>query len=241
METIPQQLCEPSQESVFPKEELRSLELLRQSIYALATSIQSIGGPTPQKLIVRYIFWTASLVKNTAHGFVKLKELGLMASKLLVRPCLEGLFNATAAVKSPNFLFEKTCDEWREENKYFPNDVSSQQEAEAALDQIKLEFGSTKPNDAIRRAKLSVFQAAEQAEMTKMYLAYRIYCQYTHGAIRSAIGDLDSITDLRDTSYVNFSVLGLLRLLKENCDAAADDLEMLEEALVSHFNSLTKD
>jgi hypothetical protein len=78
-------------------EEARLLALLSESIAALAAAIDSLGG-TQGQAKARYLFWTASFVNHTAAGFLKLKELNLKASKLLVRPCIEALFNVCAVV-----------------------------------------------------------------------------------------------------------------------------------------------
>jgi len=218
-------------------EEAKVLALLSESIAALASAIDSLGG-TDAEAKARYLFWTASFVNHTAAGFLKLKELNLKASKLLVRPCLEALFNACATINRREFLFEKACAEWREENKYSPEDTSSHQEAEDALNQLKAYFGSYRSNDAIRKDRLSVSQAADFAGLAPIYnSAYRVYCQYTHGALRAAVGDLDEATDSRDTPYVTYVVLRMLRLLVEQCGAVCPDLDALEKSLCVHFDS----
>jgi hypothetical protein len=194
-------------------EETKALALLSESIAALAGAIDSLGG-TQAQAKARYLFWSASFVNHTAAGFLKLKELNLKASKLLVRPCLETLFNVCATVNRGDFLFEKACAEWREENKYSPKDPSSRQEAEDALNQLKAYFGSSRSTTDIRGDKLSAYQAADHAGLVSVYnSAYRVYCQYTHGALRAAAGDLDEVTDSRDTPYVAYVVLKVLRLL----------------------------
>lgn len=178
-------------------------------------------------------------MNHTAAGFLKLKELDLKASKLLVRPCLETLFNVCATVNRGDFLFEKACAEWREENKYSPKDPSSRQEAEDALNQLKAYFGSCRSNDDIlRKDRLSVSQVADHAGLAAIYnSAYRVYCQYTHGALRAAVGDLDEVTNSRDTPYVAYVVLKVLRLLVEQCGAVCADLDALEKSLCAHFDS----
>jgi hypothetical protein len=218
-------------------EEANLLALLSESIGALAGAIDSVGG-TDAEAKARYLFWTASFVNHTAAGFFKLKELNLKASKLLVRPCLEALFNMCATVKRADFLFEKACAEWREEDKYSPKDPKSRQEAEDALNQLKGYFGSCRSNDDIRKDRLSVYQAADYAGLAAMYNSgYRVYCQYTHGALRAAVGDLDEVTDSRDTPYVAYVVLNVTRLLVEQCGAVCANLDALEKSLCAHFDS----
>lgn len=218
-------------------EETKTLALLSESIAALAGAIDSLGG-TQAQAKTRYLFWSASFVNHTAVGFLKLKELNLKASKLLVRPCLETLFNVCATVNRGDFLFEKACAEWREENKYSAKDSSSRQEAEDALNQLKAYFGSCRSNDDIRKDRLSVSQVADHAGLAGIYNSeYRVYCQYTHGALRAAVGDIDEATDSLDTPYVAYVVLKVLRLLVEHCGAVCADLDALEKSLCAHFDS----
>jgi hypothetical protein len=221
---------------VTASEEAKALALLSESIAALAGAINSLGG-TQADAKARYLFWTASFVNHTAAGFLKLKELNLKASKLLVRPCLEALFNVCATINRGDFLFEKACAEWREENKYTPKDPASRQAAEDVLNQLKAFFGSSRSNDDIRKDRLHVSEVAGHAGLATVYnSAYRVYCQYTHGALRAAVGDLDEVTDSRDTPYVAYMVLKLLRLLVEHCGAVCPDLDALEKLLCTHFD-----
>lgn len=222
---------------VTANEQTKPIALLSESIAALAGAIDSLGGAQAEAK-ARYLFWTASFVNHTAAGFLKLKELNFKASKLLVRPCLEALFNVCATINRGDFLFEKACAEWREENKYAAKDPSSRQEAEDALNQLKAYFGSCRSNEDIRKDRLFVSEVADHAGLAAIYnSAYRVYCQYTHGALRAAVGDLDEPTDSRDTPYVTYVVLKLLRLLVEHCGAVCADLDALEKSLCTHFDS----
>ncbi len=93
-------------------------------------------------------------------------------------------------------------------------------------------------NDDIRNDKLFVSQVPDHAGLAGIYNSeYRAYCQYTHGALRAAVEDLDEATDSLDTPYVAYVVLKVIRLFVEHCGAVCADLDALEKSLCTHFDS----
>jgi hypothetical protein len=62
--------------------------------------------------------------------------------------------------------------------------------------------------------ELTVFAAAEKAELKPFYGSYyRIYSQYTHGALRASVGSLDQATDPEDNRIMAVCALGALETL----------------------------
>lgn len=93
-------------------------------------------------------------------------------------------------------------------------------------------------NDDIRKDKLFVSQVADHAGLAGIYISeYRVYCQYTHGALSAAVEDLDEATDSLDTPYVAYVELKVLRLFVEHCGTVCTDLDALEKSLCTHFDS----
>jgi len=68
---------------------------------------------------------------------------------------------------------------------------------------------------------------AEVAGLLTAYdTAYRIYCEFTHSALRAVRGTLDTTTDPTDTSMVIWAVSIMLNQLRLNTPAVVPDLSL---------------
>ncbi len=78
------------------------------------------------------------------------------------------------------------------------------------MGEFTVKYSSQFPEHRLEETTLSAFQAAEAAGIEAYYdCAYRLYCQFTHGALRVATGDLNS-TDTVDGRTMAFCVLSAL-------------------------------
>lgn len=165
-------------------------------------------------------------VNRAAEGYLSLRDSGrVAASKLLIRPAIEGTFSGIAAIKRKDFLFRKAYSEWDEDRKLFAKDAVKVEEAKKALEDLKRAFQTKYPSLDLACKQISVRDAAEIAEMLAIYEGtYRLYCQFTHGALRAALGDLDKISDTIDTPVVTWCVLQMLDHLEKETPAQIPDL-----------------
>lgn len=216
-------------------EEMRLLKLLGEVRPMLSTALDSLGGKTPPTPEAHYLSWTAVTVNHTAGGYLFLRESGRVhASKLLVRPALEAVFSGIAAIKSPEFLFRKAYSEWLEDRKLLPKDGAAHSAMETALRELEQKYQQQCPTRPMKREKVTTFQTAELAELLPIYEGpYRIYCQFTHGALRTATGDLNEGTDECDTRIMVWCVLAILDHLQKHTPAAVPELAEFVKSLGS--------
>jgi hypothetical protein len=144
----------------------------------------------------------------------------LHASKLLIRPVLETTFYVRAALRRPGFLIQKAYSEHLEDAKIA---ATNEQELSEFQSDAKAEFGrmlaqqkALKPSfPSVACKKVSVESAAGDGDLKQAYhFDFRLYCQFMHGALRANSGDLDSLTDKRDTPLMIWCALIVLEEMK---------------------------
>jgi Family of unknown function (DUF5677) len=217
-------------------EELRLLELLREVQGLLAAALNSLGHkdcPTPEAAYLGRI--AARTINRASEGYLVLRESHRVdASKFLVRPAIEAVFSATAAMNKPGFLFRKAYTEWEEDKKMFVRDGDAAGEAEAnrQLEDLKRAYREEQPHHPIECKYVSVRETADLAGLLWMYEpTYRVYCKFTHGAVRAVEGHLDEATNPVDTRFMVTCVLAVLELLKKHTPACVPDLAPFLERL----------
>ena len=226
-------MSDPGQQ-IYGIKEVSLLELLEKVQKILADGLNSLGGKSPATPEAHYLSWAAVFVNRAVDGYLHLRKSGRVhASKLLVRPALEAIFSGMAVIKKPGFLFQKAYSEWLEDKKLFVNDEGGEAEANLALDNLKRAFKKKFPNYSPKCKKVNVRDAAEAAGLTNNYEAYKVYCQFTHGAMRTVFGNLDRQTDNIDTKTVIWCALIMLDQLKEKTPAQVPDLTPFKKELIS--------
>jgi Family of unknown function (DUF5677) len=207
-------------------EETRLIDLLKKVQSILADALNSMGGKRHSKPEAEYLSWSAVSVNHSASGFLWLRQSGrIRASKLLVRPTLEATFAGIAAVNHREFLFRKAYSEHCEDRKLFAKSANNKKAADQALQKLKKAFGQHCPGCPIKLETVSVWDTAKMAGLLPVYeTSYRLYCQYTHGAMRAVMGHLDEATSTADTSTVIWCVLKMLEHLKVHSPAQVPDI-----------------
>ena len=192
----------------------------------LGNALASLGGKTSPTPEAKYLSWTAVSVNHAAGGYLVLRESGRVhASKLLIRPSLEAVFSGIAAIKSSEFFFRKAYSDWLEDRKLLPRDGTAQAAMDTALREQEQKYQQHCPTRPMKREKVTIYQTAELAGLLPVYEGpYRIYCQFTHGALRAATGDLNEGTDECDTRIVVWCVLAMLDHLQKHTPAAVPEL-----------------
>src|SRR4030095_15993168 len=212
-------------------EESGLLCVLKDLQNLLAAAVDSLGGVNPPSREAGYLGWAAAHLNRTIEGYVWLREPGrVCASKLMVRPMVETVLYALAVMKGKGFLFRKAFTEWDEEGKLYGRDKSLKSRHLRELEVLVKEWRKADPSYPFKRKIVKCRDAAEIAGLLPVYeSAYRIYCKFTHGAMRAVQGDLDDMTDPLDTQIGIWCALVMLAELQRHTPAHVPDLRPHEK------------
>ena len=210
--------------------DVEAVDLLKRVQVNLASALDSLAGKTTEAE-ASYLVWGAAHINKTIAGYIVLREARLLhASKLLVRPVLETTFYACAVLRERGFLLQKAYSEFLEDAKIAAaNDadraalkLKAKEEFERLMGLLTVE----QPNyPQVECKKVGVEDAAAAASLTQAYqFDFRLYCQFMHGALRATSGDLDSLTDKRDTPLMIWCALIVCEELKTHTPAEVSDL-----------------
>lgn len=210
--------------------DVEAVDLLKRVQANLARALDSLAGKTT-KAEVSYLVWGATHINKTVAGYVVLRESRLLhASKLLVRPVLEATFYVCAVLRKRGVLLQKAYSEFLEDAKIAAtNDadraalkLKAKKEFERMLGLLTLE----QPDyPQVECKRIDVEDAADAANLTQAYqFDFRLYCQFMHGALRATSGDLDLLTDKRDTPLMIWCALIVCEELKTHTPAEVSDL-----------------
>ena len=216
---------------IYPPIEFEYLKLLKELQPILVKAMDSLAGKKPANLSSSYLGRIAVTINRASDGYLLLREAGRMdASKLLIRPALEAVFCGTAAIKNKEFPFRKAYSEWEEDKKLFARSVVEKKDADAYLKHLLEQFTKHNPDYPIIHKSISIKDTAEMAELLPAYeYSYRIYCKFTHSAMRAVEGDLNQRTDLFDTPTIVWCVLFILKQLKQHTPAEIPDLDVFDQ------------
>jgi hypothetical protein len=222
-----------SEQPIHGPEEVRLLKLLSEIRAILGKALDSLGGKSPATPEAHYLGLGAITVNHAAAGYLSLRELCMVhASKFQIRPAIEATFAGIAAIKNPDFLFRKAYSEWLEDKKLAAKSPTAQTALNDAFEEMKRNFKQRFPNRSMVLERVSVKETADLAGLSPVYEgAYRVYCQFTHGALRAATGHLDEATDASDTLTVTWCVLAMLDHLQKHTPAEIPDLSRFVESL----------
>ncbi|MEK7685907.1 MAG: hypothetical protein AAB466_10845 [Verrucomicrobiota bacterium] len=218
--------------------EADSLALITELQALLAKALDSIAGKTTEAE-VSYLIWGASHVNKVVAGYSELRSRHLIhASKIMIRPVIEATAAVVAAIKQPGFRFQKACSEYRDDKNLLVEfrkvlEASKQptgpvQQQLAALEkdwgQFKQNWNGLHPAGPKIAKKLLFPDVLHAAGLDAWYAQYRIYCQFTHGALRATSGDLDEMTDSADNLVIARLTLIILDQLRKHAPVEVPDL-----------------
>ena len=187
-------------------EEQESLKLLSDIVAEVTHALGSLGGKEHSGLFDTYRFYSSKHVHRAADGFVFLRTSGRVdASKLLVRPVIEIMFRLQAVRKHPELLYRIAYSEHLQDERFLRSAAKSssmpysESQIKKRWQEFTAKFKKEFPTLKTVEKELKIVQIAEKAGLTAVYDShYRIYCQYTHGALRASAGYLDDATDPHD-------------------------------------------
>ena len=183
------------------------LELLSSLEAQLTHALNSLEGKTPKVIADRYFVQTASHIHKAIDGYLVLrKEERIDSSKLLVRPAIEAMIRVQALRAKPEIFYQLAYSERLEDHKWFRPAAAK---AGIAYDKdpdppgwSKFEdaFREEFPGVALKKDRLTLRDAAVAAGLEQYYDShYRLYCQYSHAALRAMGGYSDDLSDPEDS------------------------------------------
>lgn len=225
--------------------EAASLGLLKSVQHGLVGALDALGGQEFDGK-ERYLLQSAYHVARLTFGYCVLRGSRqphlVYASKSLVRPVMESVVSACAAVRDPSYLYRRMYHEWEQNRKLINEDLDLIKRMEIPEEERKpyleranedhktndegfasfaSQFEQTYPN-ADSTNGWSVQAAATKACLGTWYAGYRKYCQVTHGAWSVISGGLE--TGEQDNLVMAWLNLIVLDHMKDYASANVEDL-----------------
>src|SRR5689334_12193439 len=95
------------------EDEVRTLDTVRHAFEELCTCLNSLGGKQSSGLFDNFMFKTAAYAKETAEGYIALREHGgIQCSKLFVRPLIELMLRMRVVAGNPPLLYRIVRTDW---------------------------------------------------------------------------------------------------------------------------------
>jgi hypothetical protein len=218
--------CDPS--------EMESLKLLAEMQAELRGALNDLGGKWGDGLVERYAFYTAANINRAVEGYVYLRESRRIdASKLLVRTGIEAMIRLRCVRAHPELLFRLAFTEFDEDKKWArsaknPDQANSIRAIESEWDAFVKSYQNKYPQHPLTAEVLTLWEAAKHAGLQDYYdTHYRLYCRFTHAALRASIGGLNSF-DAEDDRTMIVSALAAVEALV-SLGAAAPNLADLRK------------
>ena len=197
-----------------PSEE-KSLELVEDFNNELRNALASLAGKKPG-LLDTYRFWSAKHLQRAVDGFVFLRRSRRVdGSKFLVRPAIEMMIRLQAS-QHPALFYRIAHSEYLQDKhllRIAGDDAKLQAQNDKNWEGFKNAFVSEFPTVPIPDVgdRLTIEHLAKKAGLSPFYNGhYRIYCRYTHGALRASTGNIDEATDRADNQTMAVTALAAL-------------------------------
>jgi hypothetical protein len=166
----------------------------------LSSAIQSLKGKTSDEPIDHYVYFAALHVDRAVEGYLYLREAGrLDASRHLIRTVIESVIRVQALQAKPEIFCQIAYGEFEEDQKLVRNSpIGRKAHAEAAIDaqwaEFKRRYTTKYPGRPVVEHGVSLRDAATAAGVEGFYdTQYRLYCRFTHAALRATSGSLNDL------------------------------------------------
>lgn len=177
-----------------PLLDLPTLQALHAQLGAI---LRSAGGKSAPEG-ARYVASLADAVFVWIGGFLTLHADGnLSAARLMVRPCLEAVFKATAVSANLDHLYRIAHAEHMDEAKMLPPGSKEAIDHAAQLPGLRAFILSIRPGDPLDQRKFPADQMAAAGGLDASYyqVHYRLFSKYTHVALRYLARAEDELGD----------------------------------------------
>jgi Family of unknown function (DUF5677) len=226
------------------EEEQRSLSLLCDIQQELANALKSVEGKQTRGALDKYYFYSADYINRATDGFIFLRKSGRIdASKFFVRPVIETMFRIEAIQKKPELFYRIAYSESIVEDPKWIGSAAKRAGTEFKKEALSKGFAEFKtklarqfPNVALEDEYISLWEIAEAGGYARYYNShYRMYCRYTHGALRAMGGSLTNLTDPEDNRAMGLCAFSAANVLSK-IGAEAPNLQSLLQRLKEQSN-----
>ena len=222
--------------------EEKSLNLVIDVHVELSEGLNSLGKKKPRDMGDNYKFWSCFYMGRASQAYIILRKAGAMAeSRFLVRPAIEIMFRLEAVRQKPELVYRIGYTEIEVNDRKWLMALAKgagKQFDEAAFDtrwkEFKKEIQAQFPAAKLEDKRLKIKDAAEAANLGGAYdTIYATYCQYTHGALRAIVGELDEPVGAEDNYIMACCLLSAVEsLMSIGADTRNyDDLKKRQESL----------
>ncbi len=187
--------------------EAKSLKLVVDVHAELSIALNSLGKKKGRDMRDNYKFWSSFYMGRASQGYIVLRRAGGMAeSRFLVRPAIEIMFRLEAVRQKPELVYRIGYTETKLNDRKWLIALAKgagKHFDEAAFDErwqeFKKEIQAQFPAANLEDKRLTIKDAAKAANLGGVYdTIYATYCQYTHGALRAIVGELDEPVGAED-------------------------------------------
>jgi len=211
------------------------LDLAERSQQELSAALNSLGGQQSEGLASNFRLYCARHIYRSADGFIALRRTGRnYSARLLIRPAMESMFKLLAVEVDPEVLYRIARYEHEQDKKwarpFVPTSGSSfDSEFEKKWDEFSAAYATQYPDHTRNSSPIDLRSLADKAKAGKYYDShYRLYCQYTHAALRATTGGLEDF-DAEDARSICLPLIVAIQAIIKVGGASPNGAALFEE------------
>lgn len=204
----------------------------------LASSLESLGGKSRNGLDEAYKGYCAVQISRSAVGFSCLKRNGLdYSARMLIRPAMEAMFKLLAVKKESSLLYRIARSEHEQDEKwarpFAPGSKDVHEEAFGIKwEDFKKEYQQAFPSHTLVDSSIDLRSLAVKAKVDPYYDShYRLYCQFTHAALRASNDDLEGFS-AEDEGVIGATLIVAIEAVQE-CGGHVDGFTELRDEFLA--------
>jgi len=205
----------------------------------LSIALDSLGGKQRNGLDEGYKVFCAVQINRSSAGFLCLKENGLnYPARMLIRPAMEAMFKILAVRQEPSLLYRIARSEHEQDEKwarpFAPNGQDAHDDAfNQKWEKFKSDYQQAFPTHSLTDSSIDLRSLAVKAKVDPYYDShYRLYCQYTHAALRASTDDLEDFSD-EDERTIAATLIVAIEAVHE-CGGDCEGFDQLRTRFLSH-------
>jgi len=222
---------------------MKSDDYLREYIEpfkeVLSRALDSLEGKQRNGLDEGYKVFCAVQINRSSAGFLCLKKNGLnYPARMLIRPAMEAMIKILAVKQEPSLLYRIARSEHEQDEKWArPFAPLGQNGHDATFNQkwekFKSDYQKAFPTHSLTDSSIDLRSLAMKAKVDSYYDShYRLYCQYTHAALRPLVDDLDNFSD-EDERTIAATLFVAIEAVHE-CGGDCEGFDQLRTRFLSH-------
>jgi len=231
------------QETMSPSESL--LTTVGPLQVELDACVKSLGGRPQNGLNDVFKRYCAVHINRAADGFLCLRGEGReFAARMLVRPAMEAMFKLLAVRKEPSLLYRIARYEHEQDEKWARPVAPAGSDHEEAFmrkwDDFTEAYKKAYPDHALTPSPIDLRSLCLKAEVEGYYDShYRLYCQYTHAALRASTDGLETFSG-EDERVIGFAIVTALEATIE-CGGDSDGFNDLRAKFLAQIDEVEQD